>query len=116
MVVPAAERSAKGVEDKRTGDSNALFLPKALGKKLRLDYNSQDLRTVRAFGDAGAEIGVLKAQGAWSEIVHDLKLRQEVIRLRGRKHLEGAMHHEGLTHFIENKLAQWQRCGGDVLR
>ncbi|MBW8832159.1 MAG: integrase, partial [Burkholderiales bacterium] len=57
--------------------STALFL----GKKLRLYYNSQDLRTVRAFADDGAEIGVLKAQGAWGEIVHDLKLRQEVVRL-----------------------------------
>jgi hypothetical protein len=80
-----------------------------LGKKLRLYYNSQDLRTVRAFGDDGAEIGVLKAQGAWGEIVHDLKLRQEVVRLRGRKHLAGAMNHEGLTQFIEDKLAKAKR-------
>lgn len=80
-----------------------------LGKKLRLYYNSQDLRTVRAFADDGAEIGVLKAQGAWGEIVHDLKLRQEVVRLRGRKHLASAMNHEGLTQFIEDKLAKAKR-------
>ena len=85
--------------------STALFL----GRKLRLYYNSQDLRTVRAFADDGAEIGVLKAQGAWGEIVHDLKLRQEVVRLRGRKHLTGAMNHEGLTQFIEDKLAKAKR-------
>ena len=85
--------------------STALYL----GKKLRLYYNSQDLRTVRAFAEDGAEIGVLKAQGAWGEIVHDLKLRQEVVRLRGRKHLAGAMNHEGLTQFIEDKLAKAKR-------
>lgn len=85
--------------------STALYL----GKKLRLYYNSQDLRTVRAFAEDGAEIGVLKAQGAWGEIVHDLKLRQEVVRLRGRKHLAGAMNHEGLTKFIEDKLAKAKR-------
>jgi transposase InsO family protein len=85
--------------------STALYL----GRKLRLYYNSQDLRTVRAFADDGAEIGVLKAQGAWGEIVHDLKLRQEVVRLRGRKHLAGAMNHEGLTQFIEDKLAKAKR-------
>ena len=61
-----------------------------LGKKLRLYYNSQDLRTVRAFVADGAEIGVLKAQGAWGEIAHDLKLRQEIVRLRGRKRLTQA--------------------------
>lgn len=80
-----------------------------LGKKLRPYYNSQDLRTVRAFADDGAEIGVLKAQGAWGEIVHDLKLRQEVVRLRGRKHLAGAMNHEGLTKFIDDELAKAKR-------
>lgn len=85
--------------------STALYL----GKKLRLYYNSQDLRTVRAFAEDGAEIGVLKAQGAWGEIVHDLKLRQEVVRLRGRKHLASAMNHEGLTQFIEDKLAKAKR-------
>ena len=85
--------------------STVLFL----GRKLRLYYNSQDLRTVRAFADDGAEIGVLKAQGAWGEIVHDLKLRQEVVRLRGRKHLAGAMNHEGLSQFIEDKLAKAKR-------
>lgn len=47
--------------------------------------------------------------GAWGEIVHDLKLRQEVVRLRGRKHLAGAMNHEGLTRFIEDKLAKAKR-------
>ena len=80
-----------------------------LGKKLRLYYNGQDLPTVRAFADDGAEIGVLKAQRAWGEIVHDLKLRQEVVRLRGRKHLASAMNHEGLTQFIEDKLAKAKR-------
>ena len=85
--------------------STALFL----GRKLRLYYNSQDLRTVRAFADDGAEIGILKAQGAWGEIVHDLKLRQEVVRLRGRKHLVNAMNHEGLSQFIEDKLAKAKR-------
>jgi hypothetical protein len=48
----------------------------SLGRTLRIHYNSQDLRVVRAFAANGAEIDVLKAQGAWGEIVHDLKLRQ----------------------------------------
>jgi len=74
----------------------------------RLDVRL-DLRTVRAFADDGAEIGVLKAQGAWREIVHDRKLRQEVVRLRGRKHFAGAMNNERLTQFIENKLAKAKR-------
>ena len=42
---------------------------------------------VRAFGADGVEVGVLKAQGAWGEIARDLKLRQDIVRLRGRKRL-----------------------------
>ena len=32
-----------------------------------------------------------------------------MLRLRGRKHLAGAMNHEGLTRFIKDKLAQAKR-------
>ena len=31
------------------------------------------------------------------------------MRLRGRKHLAGAMNHEGLSQFIEDKLAKAKR-------
>ena len=36
-----------------------------IGKELRIYYNSQDLRCVRAFLADGTEVGELKAQGAW---------------------------------------------------
>ena len=77
-----------------------------LGQELRLYYNSQDLRSVRAFAADGAEIGILKAQGAWGEIAHDLKLRQEIIRLRGRKRLASALTHEFLARYVEQKFAK----------
>ena len=80
-----------------------------LGQELRLYYNSQDLRTVRAFAADGAEIGVLKAQGAWGEIAHDLKLRQEIVRLRGRKRLASALSHEFLAQYVEQKFAKAKR-------
>ena len=80
-----------------------------LGRELRVYYNSQDLRTVRAFTPDGAEIGVLKAQGAWGEIAHDLKLRQEIIRQRGRKRLSGAMSRDFLHLFVKRKLADAKR-------
>jgi putative transposase len=38
-----------------------------LGKELRIYYNSDDLRTVRAFLADGSELGILKAQGAWGK-------------------------------------------------
>ena len=80
-----------------------------LGQELRIYYNSQDLRTVRAFGADGVEVGVLKAQGAWGEIAHDLKLRQEIVRLRGRKRLASALSQEFLQQFIAGKLQKANR-------
>ena len=77
-----------------------------LGQELHLYYNSQDLRTVRAFAASGAELGVLTAQGAWGVIAHDLKLRQEIIKLRGRKKLASAISHEFMQKFIDEKFAK----------
>ena len=74
-----------------------------LGSELRVYFNSQDLRAVRAFTAGGAEIGVLKAQGAWGEIAHDLKLRQEIIRQRGRKRLGAAFGQDFLQAFVDRK-------------
>ena len=78
-------------------------------QELRLYYNSQDLRSVRAFAPDGVEIGLLKAQGAWGEIAHDLKLRQEIVRLRGSKRLVSNLNQEFLTQFIEKKFAKAKR-------
>ena len=88
--------------------TNALLASTAsfLGQELHLYYNSQDLRSVRAFSSTGAEIGVLTAQGAWGVIAHDLKLRQEIIKLRGRKRLGAALSHEFMQQFIDQKFAK----------
>ena len=61
---------------------------------------------MRAFAGDGAEIGVLKAQGAWGEIAHDLKLRREIIRQRGRKRLTAALSQNFVQAFVDRKLAQ----------
>ncbi|MDM0118108.1 integrase, partial [Variovorax sp. J22R133] len=90
-----------------------------LGQTLRIYYNSQDVRAVRAFTAEGAEIGVLKAQGAWGEILHDLKLRQEVLRMRARKHMNAAISQEFLETYIKSKLLQAKgsrRAASDAAR
>ena len=77
-----------------------------LGKELRVYYNSDDLRTVRAFLADGTELGVLKAQGAWGEIAHDLKLRREIMKLRGRRQLSAALSQEFVDRFVQDKKAK----------
>lgn len=88
--------------------TNAMLASTAsfLGQELHLYYNSQDLRTVRAFNAKGAELGILKAQGAWGAIAHDLKLRQEIVKLRARKRLDSTISHEFMERFIQAKFAK----------
>ena len=74
-----------------------------LGKDLRVYYNSDDLRTVRAFLADGSELGVLKAQGAWGEISHDLTLRREIMKLRGNKRMAFVIDQEFIDQFIAAK-------------
>jgi transposase InsO family protein len=74
-----------------------------LGRELRIYYNSDDLRSVRAFLADGSELGILKAQGAWGEIRHDLKLRREIIKLRAKKRLAFTVTQEFIDRFVEEK-------------
>lgn len=80
-----------------------------LGKELRIYYNSDDLRTVRAFLTDGTELGVLKAQGAWGEIRHDLQLRREIMKQRGSKRMAFTLSQEFIEHFIQAKKAKAKR-------
>jgi putative transposase len=77
-----------------------------LGKEVKLYYNSQDLRTVRAIALDGTDLGILKAQGAWGEIVHDLTLRQEILKLRGRKKRQAAVSQDFIERFVQDKIAK----------
>lgn len=77
-----------------------------LGKDLRIYYNSDDLRTVRAFLHDGTEIGVLKAQGAWGEIIHDLKMRREIMKMRGKKKLGFTISQEFIDRYVEAKKSK----------
>lgn len=76
------------------------------GKDLRVYYNSDDLRSVRAFLPNGAELGVLKAQGAWGEIAHDVKLRREILKMRASRRLNFTVNQDFIERFIEEKRAK----------
>jgi putative transposase len=77
-----------------------------LGKDLRVYYNSDDLRTLRAFLPDGAELGLLKAQGLWGEFGHDLKLRREIMKLRASKRLAFTINQAFIDRFVEGKKAK----------
>lgn len=76
-----------------------------VGKQILVYLNADDLRCVRAFLTDGTELGVLDAQGAWGVVPHNLKLRQEVRKLRDRRrsHLDDS---NPIEAYVEAKLAQ----------
>jgi hypothetical protein len=55
-----------------------------LGKKLRIHFDSKDLRRVRAYFENGDELGFLMAGRPWCFTAHSLRTRKEILRLRAR--------------------------------
>jgi transposase InsO family protein len=53
-----------------------------VGKKLTLLIHRRDLRTIRAFRDNGAELGVLRAATPWDRMPHTLDMRRAFFSLR----------------------------------
>ena len=53
-----------------------------LGTKIRIYFDVRDIRTVKAFFEDGAELGVLMAAAPWCYTPHSLRVRREITRLR----------------------------------
>lgn len=90
-----------------------------LGKDLRVYYNNDDLRTVRAFLADGSELGTSRHKVPWGEISHDLKLRREIMKLRGKKRLAFTVTQEFIDRFVEEKrktAKHSRRAASDLAR
>lgn len=55
--------------------------PALIGKKLRIYYDVRDIRTVKAFFEDGAELGMLTAAHPWCYTPHSVRVRREISRL-----------------------------------
>lgn len=56
--------------------------PALIGQKIRIYYDVRDIRTVKAFFEDGAELGILTAAKPWCFTPHSLRVRQEIFRLK----------------------------------
>jgi len=74
-----------------------------IGQPLLVYMNADDLRCVRAFLADGTELGVLEAQGAWRAFPHNLKLRQEILKLHSTKRAIGT---NPIEAYVQTKLAE----------
>ncbi|KVU23523.1 DDE-type integrase/transposase/recombinase [Burkholderia ubonensis] len=80
--------------------------PHLIGRSLLIYLNSDDLRCVRAFLADGAELGILEAQGAWRVVPHNLKLRQEIQKLQGKRHARRAHGVNPIEAYVQSKLRE----------
>ncbi|MBB3004007.1 transposase InsO family protein [Paraburkholderia tropica] len=77
-----------------------------IGQRLLVYMNADDLRCVRAFLPDGTELGVLDAQGAWRVVPHNLKLRQEIRRQKGRRRADAAAGGNPIEAYVQQKFIQ----------
>ena len=62
--------------------------PHLIGKQLRIYYDIEDVRTLRAFLADGTELGELMAGGLWSTTPHSLDLRKRIFRAKRLRQLK----------------------------
>jgi hypothetical protein len=77
-----------------------------IGRNLLVYMNADDLRCVRAFLPDGTELGVLEAQGAWRVVPHNLKLRQEIRKGKGKRRSHVGADVNPIEAYVREKLAQ----------
>lgn len=53
-----------------------------VGKRLVVRASPMDLRTIVLFDEQGCELGVLRAEGKWGALPHDLRIRRLFLKLR----------------------------------
>ncbi|SAL07849.1 integrase catalytic region [Caballeronia arationis] len=81
-----------------------------IGKRLLIYLSTDDLRSVRAFLDGRTELGVLDAQGAWRVMPHNLKLRQEILKAKGRRRPSAAFDASRIEEYVRKKFHKKQRA------
>ena len=84
-----------------------------LGKNISVEINRRDLRTVRAYAESGAELGILRAAPPWHLTPHTLEMRQAVNSLQNRRMLNYLDRSDPIMALLEY-LEQMARQGRTV--
>lgn len=71
------------------------------GKYIYIESNPKDLRTVRAFTENGAEIGVLKAGPPWHIRPHSIEMRRTITSLYDRKIIHYTKHSDPIAIYLD---------------
>lgn len=80
--------------------------PGLIGKKLKIYFKPKDIRSLHAFLEDGAELGVLIAAKPWCYTPHSLRVRQEIFRLKALGKLKYKEGDDPVEAWVKYKRAQ----------
>jgi len=80
--------------------------PALIGRKLKIYFKPRDIRTLHAFFEEGAELGILTAAKPWCYTPHSLRVRQEIFRLKMLGKLKYKEGDDPVEAWVKYKRAQ----------
>lgn len=80
-----------------------------IGRPLRIYYDADDIRRVRAFLDDGTELGELTVGGRWRESAHSLEMRQRIFRARRLRQVQFSELDDPVQVYLQFKRGQAKR-------
>jgi putative transposase len=83
--------------------------PELIGKRLRIYYDADDIRVLRAFLADGTEFGELRAGGLWSATPHSLEVRKRIFRAKRLRQLHFGQWDDPVQVYLDFKRGKVKR-------
>jgi hypothetical protein len=83
--------------------------PELIGKRLRIYYDADDIRVLRAFLADGTEFGELKAGGLWSATPHSLEVRKRIFKAKRLRQLHFGQWDDPVQVYLDFKRGTVKR-------
>jgi putative transposase len=83
--------------------------PELIGKRLRIYYDADDIRVLRAFLADGTEFGELTAGGLWSTTPHSLEVRTRIFKAKRLRQLRFGQWDDPVQVYLDFKRGKAKR-------
>ena len=83
--------------------------PQLIGKTLRIYYDADDIRSLRAFLPDGSELGELKVGGLWRMSPHSLEMRQRIFKAKRLRQVQFSEKDDPVQVYLQFKRSQAKR-------
>jgi putative transposase len=83
--------------------------PQLIGQSLRVFYDADDIRVLRAYLADGTELGELKAGGLWLVTPHSLEMRKRIFKVKRLRQLRFGDSDDPVQAYLNYKRGQSKR-------